>query len=196
MRVAPDTKQVSSISSSKKGRKRTFSGQDQIEESDSKLELKSWILETADQVTVGEVYTICGGSDGRLQLTYSWERRSKTGCDLDHTGIFSAIYTFSSVHFFKFYVSVSPGRDVVSLLHALVNVAKSSLTKSLPSGEGFTAKKAVRRQIVSSQPSDGSSSEIGGASTGVNSMRSPLSEASPSHNTSTESPIQVLNEFF
>ncbi len=87
MRVAPDTKQVtSSISSAKKGRKRTLSGQEHMDEAEIKLEVKSWILETSDQVTVGEVYTICGGSEGRLQLTYAWERRSKPEQEAEHTG--------------------------------------------------------------------------------------------------------------
>nr|SVE76243.1 EOG090X01XB [Daphnia longispina] len=80
-----------------------------------------------------------GTSEGRLQLTYAWERRSKPEQDSDHAG-----------------------RDVVSLLSALVNIAKSSLMKSQPSGEIFPVKKAARRQIIQSQPStDGSSSEIG-----------------------------------
>lgn len=85
MRITPDTKQAVSIGSTKKGRKRTFSGQDQMDETEVKLEVKSWILDTSDQVTVGEVYNICGGSEGRLQLTYAWERRSKPEQDSDHT---------------------------------------------------------------------------------------------------------------
>lgn len=88
MRVAPDTKQVSASinNSTKKGRKRTLSGQEQMDEAEIKMEVKSWILETADQITTGEVYTICGGSEGRLQLTYAWERRSKPEHDTDQTG--------------------------------------------------------------------------------------------------------------
>lgn len=86
MRVAPDTKQGSSVNNIKKGRKRTFSGQEQIDESETKVEPKTWVLETAYQVTAGEVYTLCGGSEGRLQLTYAWERRSKPEHDVDHTG--------------------------------------------------------------------------------------------------------------
>ena len=88
MRVAPDTKQAttSTINSTKKGRKRTLSGQEHMDEAEIKLEAKSWILETSEQVTVGEIYTICGGSEGRLQLTYAWERRSKPEHDSDHAG--------------------------------------------------------------------------------------------------------------
>jgi hypothetical protein len=83
------------------------------------------------------------------------------------------------------------------LLSALVNIAKSSLMKSQPSGEIFPVKKAARRQIIQSQPStDGSSSEIGALVGGINSSRSPLSEASPTQNLSIESPIQVLVLFF
>ena len=77
---------------------------------------------------------------------------------------------------------------MVSLLGALVNIAKSSLMKSC--GETFPVKKAARRQIMPSQPSDGSSSEIGGTGA-INSVRSPMSEASPSQNPSIESPVQV-----
>nr|SVE84114.1 EOG090X01XB [Daphnia pulex] len=51
MRITPDTKQAVSIGSTKKGRKRTFSGQDQMDETEVKLEVKSWILDTSDQVT-------------------------------------------------------------------------------------------------------------------------------------------------
>lgn len=96
MRITPDAR-VQALpalniqpNSSKKSRKRTFSGQEPMDESDaikselpaeSKSEagsgIKSWILDTADVVTVGEVYTVCGGVDGRLLLTYTWERRSK-----------------------------------------------------------------------------------------------------------------------
>lgn len=75
MRISADMKQANPAPHSKKGRKRTFSGQEQIEELDNRSETKSWILETAEQVTVGDVYTSCTGSDGRLQLNYSWERR-------------------------------------------------------------------------------------------------------------------------
>jgi hypothetical protein len=41
-----------------------------------------------------------------------------------------------------------------------------------------------------------SSSEIGALVGGINSSRSPLSEASPTQNLSIESPIQVLVLFF
>nr|SVE71533.1 EOG090X01XB [Daphnia similis] len=51
MRITPDMKQVAPIGSTKKGRKRTFSGQEQMDETEVKLEVKSWILETSDQVT-------------------------------------------------------------------------------------------------------------------------------------------------
>nr|SVE79974.1 EOG090X01XB [Daphnia magna] len=51
MRVTPEMKQVAPIGSTKKGRKRTFSGQEQMDETEVKLEVKSWILETSDQVT-------------------------------------------------------------------------------------------------------------------------------------------------
>lgn len=85
MRVTPEMKQVAPIGSTKKGRKRTFSGQEQMDETEVKLEVKSWFLETSDQVTVGEVYTICGGSNGRLQLNYAWERRSKPEHDADRS---------------------------------------------------------------------------------------------------------------
>lgn len=165
MRVTPEMKQVAPIGSTKKGRKRTFSGQEQMDETEVKLEVKSWILETSDQVTVGEVYTICGSSNGRLQLNYAWERRSKPEHDADRST-----------------------RDVVSLLGALVNIAKSSLMKSQPSGEVFPVKKAARRQVIASQPSDGSSSELAGG--GINASRSPQSEASPTQNLPIESPIQ------
>lgn len=80
------------------------------------------------------------------------------------------------------------GRDALSLLNALVNIAKSSLTKSLPSGEGFPPKKAARRQIIPSQPLDGTSVDAAG----INTSRSPLSEASPSQSHSIESPVQVI----
>lgn len=97
MRITPDTRQLASTSTAavsttnngKKSRKRTFSGQEPMDETDAvktevglveaKMDsvIKSWILDTADLVTVGEVYTICGGTDARLPLTYGWERRSK-----------------------------------------------------------------------------------------------------------------------
>ena len=86
MRLAPDTKvgSVANGSNNRKSRKRTFSGQDhqdqqeQIDEVEVKPEIiRTWTLELADQVTIGEVYIQCGGIDGRLPLTYSWERRSK-----------------------------------------------------------------------------------------------------------------------
>jgi len=67
--------------------------------------------------------------------------------------------------------------------------------KSQPSGEIFPVKKTARRQINPSQPSDGSSSEIGGLVGGMNSTRSPLNEASPTQNLSIESPIQVPVSF-
>jgi hypothetical protein len=63
--------------------------------------------------------------------------------------------------------------------------------KSQPSGDIFPVKKAARRQVIPSQQSDGSSTEIGGLVGGINSTRSPLSEASPTQNLSIESPIQV-----
>nr|SVE74652.1 EOG090X01XB [Daphnia carinata] len=51
MRITPEMKQIAPIGSTKKGRKRTFSGQEQMDETEVKLEVKSWILETSDQVT-------------------------------------------------------------------------------------------------------------------------------------------------
>nr|SVE74979.1 EOG090X01XB [Daphnia dolichocephala] len=51
MRVTPDIKQAAPVGSTKKGRKRTFSGQEQIDDLEPKLEIKSWILDTSDQVT-------------------------------------------------------------------------------------------------------------------------------------------------
>ena len=87
MRIAPDTKTapvVNNIPNNRKGRKRTFSEQEhqdhqeQIDEPEVKPEaIRTWTLDVADQVTVGEVYIQYGGVDGRLPLTYSWERRSK-----------------------------------------------------------------------------------------------------------------------
>lgn len=78
MRISADLKHMNHAP--KKGRKRTLSGQEQIEETaEIRVENKSWILETAEQVTIGELYTSCSGSDGRLQLNYSWERRKPGG---------------------------------------------------------------------------------------------------------------------
>nr|SVE74040.1 EOG090X01XB [Daphnia barbata] len=51
MRVTPDIKQAAPVGSTKKGRKRTFSGQEQMDDLEPKLEVKSWILDTSDQVT-------------------------------------------------------------------------------------------------------------------------------------------------
>ena len=84
MRISPDTRQdVSAAGPSKKTqRKRQLSGQDQVDEPETKAEFKSWILDTVDQVTVGQVYTLCSATDGRLPLLYNWERRTKLEPDL------------------------------------------------------------------------------------------------------------------
>lgn len=79
----------------------------------------------------------------------------------------------------------------MSLLGALVNIAKSSLMKIQPSNDVFPVKKAARRQIIPSQQTDNILPEISGGS-GINTSRSPLSEASPTQNLSVESPVQVF----
>ena len=90
MRIVPDTRQAASMATStggKKTRKRLLSGgQDPVDEPEQK-EFKSWIVDTADQVTVGEVYTLCSGTHGRLPLIYSWERRTRLEVsDVDQQG--------------------------------------------------------------------------------------------------------------
>nr|SVE92869.1 EOG090X01XB [Moina brachiata] len=101
-------------------------GQEQIEELDNRSETKSWILETAEQVTVGDVYTSCTGSDGRLQLNYSWEKRK--------------METDS-------YQTASHGQSPVTLLNALVNIAKTSLAKSQPSCDFSRMRQRLRRPL-------------------------------------------------
>jgi len=87
MRLAPDTRQDVSSGAGKKTRKRQLSGQDHADEPEPKTQSKSWILDTVDQVTVGEVYTLCGAADGRLPLIYNWERRTKLEPDVgEHQG--------------------------------------------------------------------------------------------------------------
>lgn len=87
MRLAPDTRQDVSAGGSKKTRKRQLSGQEQTDEAETKPQSRSWILDTVDQVTVGEVYTLCGATDARLPLIYNWERRTKLEPDVgEHQG--------------------------------------------------------------------------------------------------------------
>lgn len=209
MRITPDARHVTSTggnagqtsNKTNKGRKRTLSGQEQpmdeptdaikAEPTDGVASCKSWTIDTADLITVGEVYTQCAGADARLPLTYFWERRSKLEMDSP---------------------SEHSGYDAVSLLRALVNVAKSSLTKGQPvggsggSGNGgngsggggggggngqenqMPGSKKLRRQIIPLQMADqpGAVVEQGGAA------QSPVSESSPSHGAlSMESPVQV-----
>ena len=81
MRLAPDTKQQQAAVSgnAKKSRRLNSGGQDQLDESEpTKLESKpSWTVDPSEHVTIGEVYSMCGATDGRLPLTYTWERRSQ-----------------------------------------------------------------------------------------------------------------------
>ena len=68
----------------------------------------------------------------------------------------------------------------MSLLRALINVAKSSLTKSSPVND-CPAKK-TRRQIIPAQSSEDNNITA----------RSPMSESSPSQSVPMESPVQVF----
>ena len=87
MRLAPDTRQDISAGANKKTRKRQMSGQDPTDEPEPKAQSRSWILDTVDQATVGEVYTLCGATDARLPLIYNWERRTKLEPDVgEHQG--------------------------------------------------------------------------------------------------------------
>ncbi len=96
----------------------------------------------------------------------------------------------------------------MSLLRALVSVAKSSLTKSQTGGTGagrelggnvqenLPGGKKTRRQIIPSQLTDVNSvfSFEPGSTTGtalISSSQSPLSEASPTQALPIESPVQV-----
>lgn len=87
VRISRDTRQTAMVGTNKKGQKRSPGCQEQVDEATGQdVQVKaeastanhSWILDIADNVTIGEVYTLCGGADGRLSLTYSWERRSKS----------------------------------------------------------------------------------------------------------------------
>jgi len=157
MRLAPDTRQDISAGANKKTRKRQMSGQDPTDEPEPKAQSRSWILDTVDQATVGEVYTLCGATDARLPLIYNWERRTKLEPDVGEH---------------------QEGSDTVSLLRALINVAKSSLTKSSPVND-CPAKK-TRRQIIPAQSSEDNNITA----------RSPMSESSPSQSVPMESPVQ------
>jgi hypothetical protein len=64
-------------------------------------------------VTVGEVYIQYGGVDGRLPLTYSWERRSKPA-DLDsndHPGDIPFFVTNPCVFILKQFLFVTHDYD-------------------------------------------------------------------------------------
>ena len=213
MRITPDARHhtassgISGQTSTKstKSRKRTLSGQDQTADEpadaakseDGAPPIKNWTLDTADLVTVGEVYTVCGGVDGRLPLTYFWDRRNKTEVDSPP--------------------EANSSYDAMSLLRALVNVAKSSLTKGQPgggsagngsgAGSGSTAggggngpdnqlpgSKKTRRQIIPLQISDASGAVFSYPANeqATTALQSPLSESSPTQAAvSMESPIQV-----
>lgn len=94
----------------------------------------------------------------------------------------------------------SSGPDAISLLRALVSVAKSCLTKSQVAGmgagrdqgsqENMPGTKKSRRQIIPSQLVDPNS--VLSFEPGAGPAQSPVSEASPTQGLAIESPVQVF----
>ena len=189
VRIAQDTreKDLSNLSAgsqgNKKGRKGSPSGQEPMDEPECKTEARSWILETAD-LNLGEVYTLCGGTDGRLSLTYSWERRSKNLNSQDSSPEQNEC------------TSRIPGiQDPPSLLRALVSVAKSCLMKTSVAAADFQKKNRRPQGMISSSGSISTMHPSVAATAEENAnSQSPQSEASPSQSApSMESPVQVIS---
>lgn len=85
-------------------------------------------------------------------------------------------------------VSFTLVQDPATLLKALVNIAKTSLTQNQSSFDNGPPKKAARKQMIAT-----SSSVQTGGDAQIAASKSPANEASPTLNVSTESPVQVLS---
>ena len=205
MRITRDTRQTTMVGTNKKGQKRSPGCQEQVDEAadvqvkaePSIVNQNSWILDTAEHLTIGEVYTLCGGADGRLSLAYSWERRSKSRAAVSseppecQPGLTNSI-SFGSISkelirsCFNWTVF-----DTWSLLRALVGVAKTCLTKTSAPIADCPKKNNRRYQPLNPATVSVSVPEETRANTQPN-LLSPMAEAiSPSIATSMESPLQV-----